>query len=82
MLRRRGLLGDDGLRRSIARTLAGSLVLFAWCFWLARVLERSGRGAEWTLAALVTGMLVYVAATAAMRAPELGALSSMLTRRR
>jgi putative peptidoglycan lipid II flippase len=81
MLHRRDLLGDDGLRRSIARTLAGSLVLFAWCFWLARVLERSGHGVEWTVAALVTGMLVYIGATAAMRAPELGALSSLLARR-
>jgi putative peptidoglycan lipid II flippase len=82
MLRRRGLMGGDGVWRSLGRTLCAALVLLGWCFWLLRGLEGAWRGAGWTAVALATGMLVYVGTAAAMRAPELAALSAMLSRRR
>ena len=81
MLRRRRLVAGEGLWISLGRTLGASLVLLVWCLWLARGLAGAWHGAGWTAIALATGVLVYVGAAAALRAPELTALSAMLSRR-
>jgi putative peptidoglycan lipid II flippase len=77
--RRRGLLGAPGIGASLARTLGASSVLCVWCFGVERWLAGARYGA--ILAALISGILVYAAAAAAFRAPELGALWGMLRRR-
>jgi putative peptidoglycan lipid II flippase len=82
ILYRRGVLGTEGMRASLARTLGASAVLLLWCLWLTRVLEGSAREGRLTLLALLIGMLIYVGASAALRAPELAALGGMLRRRR
>ncbi len=79
--RRRGLLPASGLAGSLARTLGASSVLLLWCVWLDRWLEGARHGVGWTIVALASGVLVYAAAAAALRAPELGALLGMLRRR-
>jgi putative peptidoglycan lipid II flippase len=82
ILRRRlGLLGAQGLWWSILRTLAASAVLGVWCVWLGRVLGESRQSAGWTILALASGVLVYAAAAAMVRAPELGALLGLVRRR-
>ena len=81
ILRRRGLLGGERIWVSVGRTLAASLVLFAWCLWLARTIEGGRYGAGWTVLALASGILVYGAAAAALRAPEITALRGMVSRR-
>jgi len=82
VLRRRSrLLGAQGLGSSLTRTLAASLVLLAWCVWLGRMLYGERYGSGWTILAVAGGVLVYGGAAAALRAPELGALLSMLRRR-
>jgi len=79
--RRRGLLPASGLAGSLARTLGASSVLLLWCVWLDRWLEGARHSVGWTIVALASGVLVYAAAAAALRAPELGALLGMLRRR-
>ncbi|HXJ84265.1 MAG TPA: murein biosynthesis integral membrane protein MurJ [Candidatus Methylomirabilis sp.] len=77
--RRFGLLSHPGLGLSLARTVGASSVLLLWGVWLARWLVGARGGA--TLVALASGVLVYIAAAALFRAPELGALLGMLRRR-
>jgi putative peptidoglycan lipid II flippase len=81
ILRRRGLLGGEGIWVSVGRTLAASLVLFVWCLWLAQTIDGARHGAGWTVLALASGALVYGAAAAALRAPEITALYGMVRRR-
>jgi putative peptidoglycan lipid II flippase len=79
--RRRGLLIVPGLGASLARTFGASSVLLVWCVGLGRWLAGGRHGAIATLVSLASGLVVYVAAAAMFRAPELGALLSMLRRR-
>jgi putative peptidoglycan lipid II flippase len=79
--RRRGLLGSSGLGTSLARTLGASSLLLVWCVWLERWLAGGRYGGVATLMALASGVLVYGAAAAVLRAPELAALYSILRRR-
>jgi putative peptidoglycan lipid II flippase len=77
--RRQGLLGAPGLGASLARTLGASAVLLVWCVVVERWLV--GARAGTVLVAVASGVPVYAAAAAALRAPELGVLWSMLRRR-
>jgi putative peptidoglycan lipid II flippase len=79
--RRRGLLGGQGLGSSLGRTLGASLVLLVWCIGFDRALAGARHGASWTIIAVASSALVYGAAAAALRAPELGALLGLLRRR-
>lgn len=79
--RRHRLLGARELGFSLGRTVGASSVLLVWCGWLGRALDGARHGAGWTLMALASGVLVYAAAAAALRAPELGALRGVLRRR-
>lgn len=76
--RRLGRLGGREIARSIARTLAASAVLGVWCLWSGAF----GGGAIGTIAALIGGVVVFVAVAALLRAPELRDLLGMLRRRR
>jgi putative peptidoglycan lipid II flippase len=80
ILRRRGLLGGEGMRRSLARTAVASSVLLIWCLLLGRLIESSGHAAAGTVVVLLLGVAVYVGMAAVLRAPELGALGGMLNR--
>jgi putative peptidoglycan lipid II flippase len=77
--RRRGLLGAPGLGASLARTFGASAVLLIWCAGIERGI--AGAGAIATVVGVVSGMLVYVGAAGALRAPELGALWGLVRRR-
>ena len=79
--RRLALLGALGLGASLARTLGAASALCLWCIWLDRWLAGRGYAAVAIVAALASGVLVYAAAAAVFRAPELGALVGMLKRR-
>jgi putative peptidoglycan lipid II flippase len=79
--RRKALLGAPGLGASLARTLGASSVLLVWCVWLNRWLAGARHGAGATVVALSSGVLVYGAAAAVFRAPELRALFGILQRR-
>jgi len=80
LLRRRlGALGTRELLRSLARTLAASAALIAWCLSARAAF---GGGALGTLAALLGGVAVYGIAAALVRAPELRDLLAMVRRRR
>ena len=72
-------LGRADLARSLARTLAASAPMLAWCLWSAGALGGTGAGA---VVALAVGAAAYVAAAALLRAPELRDLLQMLRRRR
>jgi putative peptidoglycan lipid II flippase len=78
--RRHGLLGAPGLLSSLARTGAASAALFAWCAWMAWTLG-GPRGTGAMLVTLASGVVLYGAVAAALRAPELGALIRVLRRR-
>jgi putative peptidoglycan lipid II flippase len=79
LLRRRlGALGGTELARSLARTLAASAALAAWCVACTRFLDT---GAAATLVALAGAILVFAAAAALLRAPELRDLLTLLRRR-
>ena len=79
LLRRRlGGFGGTEIMRSVARTLGASAVLLGWCLWAVHAF---GVGATGTMAALAGGVIVYGAAAAAIRAPEVGELLAMLRRR-
>jgi len=82
LLRQRlGPLGGRETLVSLARTCLASAALWIWC-WLVRGRLGTGwEGALYTVGALVAGALVYVAAAAVVRAPELRALVGMLRRR-
>jgi hypothetical protein len=76
----------SALTGSLGRTLAASAVLALWCAWADGLLPllpgpAAPRMAR-TLLALAGGVTVYVAAAAAMRAPELHALLGLLRRGR
>jgi len=79
--RRRGLLRAQGFGASLTRTFAASAALLVWCLEAARWLEGGRAGTGRTLAALVSGALVYGLAAAALRAPELTALRGLMRRR-
>jgi hypothetical protein len=66
---------------SLLRTGGASAVLLLWCVWAGARLGGGFAGAAWTVGALGVGMLLYVAAAAVLRAPELGALLGLLRRR-
>jgi putative peptidoglycan lipid II flippase len=80
--RRRGLLVGHGFVASLARTSGASVVLLAWCLAFERLVRGAPHPMLWTLIALVSGVLIYGAAAAALRAPELGALFGLLRRPR
>jgi putative peptidoglycan lipid II flippase len=81
LLRRRlGLLGAREQGRALGRTLAAAVPLALFCRWAEGALPQTGGGAL-TLGALGAGALIFVAAAAALRAPELTALRSLLRRR-
>jgi len=80
--RRRDLLGGQGFLASLARTSGASVVLLAWCLAFERLFREASHPMLWTLIALVSGVLVYGAAAAALRAPELRALFGLLRRPR
>jgi putative peptidoglycan lipid II flippase len=81
ILRRRGLLGGDGLGLSLARTLGASSVLLVSCLWLGRALDSARHGSAATVSVLGAGFVLYVATAAVLRAPELGALAGIVSRR-
>ncbi len=82
LLRRRlGPIGGRRMAGSLLRTGGASAVLLLWCLWAGARLGGGPAGAAWTLGALGAGMVVYLAAAAALRAPELGALLGLLRRR-
>jgi len=82
LLRRRlGPIGGRQMAGSLLRTGGASAALLLWCVWAGARLGAGWAGAAWTAGALAAGMLVYLAAAAALRAPELGALLGMLRRR-
>ena len=82
LLRRRlGPLGGRQMAGSLLRTGGASAALLLWCVWAGARLGAGWAGAAWTLGALAAGMLVFLLAAAALRAPELGALFGMLRRR-
>jgi putative peptidoglycan lipid II flippase len=76
----------SALTGSLGRTLAASAVLALWCAWVDGLLPLlpgpTAPGMARTLLALVGGVTVYLAAAAAMRAPELHALLGLLRRGR
>jgi putative peptidoglycan lipid II flippase len=78
--RRHHLFGDQQLGRSLTRTLAASAVLLGWCLWIGSILSAPGTSRAWTAVALSSGVLVYAAAAAVLRAPELRSLLDMLRR--
>jgi len=80
--RRRDLLGGQGFIVSLLRTSAASAVLLMWCLAFERLFRGVPHPMLWTLIALVSGVLVYGAAAAALRAPELRALFGLLGRPR
>ncbi len=80
--RRRGLLGAQGIGASLGRTFAASAVLLVWCLAFDRwALVGARHGGSLTIVAVASSVLVYGAAAAALRAPELGALVGILRRR-
>jgi len=82
LLRRRlGPIGGRRMAGSLLRTGGASALLLLWCLWAGARLGGGPAGAAWTLGALGAGMVVYLAAAAALRAPELGALLGLLRRR-
>jgi putative peptidoglycan lipid II flippase len=82
LLRRRlGPLGGRQMAVSLLRTGGASAVLLLWCVWAGARLGAGWVGAAWTAGALAGAVLVYLAAAAALRTPELGALLGMLRRR-
>ena len=80
--RRRGLLVGQGFVASLARTSGASAVLLAWCLAFERLVRGAPHAMLWTVIALVSGVLVYGAVAAALRAPELRALFGLLRRPR
>jgi len=82
LLRRRlGRIGARGILVSLVRTCLAATALWIWCALVGSRLGAGWTGAVYTLGALVVGTLVYAAAAAAVRAPELRALVGMLRRR-
>jgi len=82
LLRKRlGRIGGRAMAGSLLRTGGASAVLLLWCAWAGARLGGGFAGAAWTVGALGVGMLVYLAAAAVFRAPELGALVGLLRRR-
>jgi putative peptidoglycan lipid II flippase len=78
---RLGRLGGWDLLASLARTGGASLVVVAWCV-LLRPEGEGWRLAGWTLGLVASSLLVYGAASAVVRSPELAALLGALDRRR
>src|SRR6266481_2243860 len=82
LLRQRlGRIGGRAMAGSLLRTGGASAVLLLWCAWAGARLGGGFAGAAWTMGALGVGTLVYLAAAAVFRAPELGALVGLLRRR-
>ena len=82
LLRRRlGRIGGRAMLISLARTCLASAALWLWCALVRGRLGAGWEGALHTMGALVVGTLVYAAAAAVVRAPELRALVGMLRRR-
>jgi putative peptidoglycan lipid II flippase len=82
LLRRRlGPIGGRHMAASLLRTGGASAVLLVWCVWAAPRLGGGIAGAAWTVGALGAGIVIYMAAAAALRAPELGELRGLLRRR-
>jgi putative peptidoglycan lipid II flippase len=82
LLRRRlGPIGGRQMAGSLLRTGGASAALLLWCVWAGARLGAGWAGAAWTAGALAAGVFVYLAAAAALRAPEFGALLGMLRRR-
>jgi len=82
LLRRRlGPMGGLELLFSLGRTACASLALLLWCMAVSGPLTDGWRGVGWTLAALGAGVVVYGAAAAVLRAPELRSLRGLLARR-
>jgi putative peptidoglycan lipid II flippase len=77
---RLGMLGAREQLASLARTLAAAGPLAAWCWW-ARGALGARPGAAAAVLAIGAGALVYAAAAAALRAPELRAATGLLRRR-
>ena len=83
LLRRRlGPLDASALARAVARALAASVPLLAWCLWMRPDPTHGWGLAATTVGAMGGGAALYVAAAAALRAPELSALLGLLRRRR
>ena len=80
--RRLGPLGGRALAVSLARTLVASAAVGAACAWARPVLDGAvgWPAAALTLAAVAGGAVVYVAVTAALRAPELADLLALRRR--
>jgi putative peptidoglycan lipid II flippase len=79
LLRQRlGPLGGRETLASLARTSLASAALWIWCWVMRGRLGAGWEGALYTMGALVAGALVYVAAAAVVRAPELRALVGMV----
>src|SRR5262247_328854 len=79
LLRQRlGPLSGRETLASLARTSLASAALWIWCWVMRGRLGAGWEGALYTMGALVAGALVYVAAAAVVRAPELRALVGMV----
>jgi len=82
LLRRRlGPIGGRRMAASLLRTAGASAVLLVWCAWAATRLSGDVAGGAWTAGALAVGVVVFLGAAAAIRAPELGELVGLLRRR-
>ena len=79
---RLGPIGGRPMAGSLLRTGGASAVLLLWCVWAGARLGGGVAGAAWTVGAVGVGMLVYLGASAVLRAPELSALIGLLRRRR
>jgi putative peptidoglycan lipid II flippase len=79
---RLGPIGGRPMAGSLLRTGGASAVLLLWCVWAGARLGGGVAGAAWTVGAVGVGMLVYLGASAVLRAPELNALVGLLRRRR
>ncbi|HEV8457004.1 MAG TPA: hypothetical protein VGR44_01795, partial [Methylomirabilota bacterium] len=79
--RRLGPMGGLELLLSLGRTACASLALLLWCMAVIEPLSGAWRGVGWTLAALGAGIVIYGAAAALLRAPELRSLRGILARR-
>ncbi len=78
--RRVGPLDGAALTWSLARTLAASVPLAAWCLWLAPAASGMLGTLGVTAAAIAGGLALFLVTAAALRAPEIADLRAMLRR--
>ena len=80
--RRLGPIGGRALVVALGRSVGASVPVVLWCLWLSPGVAGPAATAVRTLGAVAGGVVLYVAAAAALRMPELTALAGMIRRRR